>query len=148
MSQLDGFFSLRTPRDLAEKLERDFVRLGSAEPTSKDAQYAAFDFFVCAEHLADWVKNESGGSLTQLRSYRYGALVSHVANGAKHFTVDPDRHTEVNDTFVQTGAFQGNAFQNNAFQTPRLVIRLEDGTTVSVLDVAQAVLVHWQASVT
>ena len=88
MSQLDGFFSLRTPRDLLSKLEADFTRLRAADPASIDAQYAAFDFFVTAKHLPDWLSRSIGGSLTQHRAYAEGALISHVANGAKHFRVD------------------------------------------------------------
>ena len=145
MSQLDGFFSLRTPRDLLEKLENDFERLCSADPTSRQAQYAAFDFFVCAEHFADWVKNATGGALSKHRSYADGALVSHVANGAKHFRVD--RHTEVKDTRVSPGAFQRGTFQSNAFQTGRLVIELENGAVAAALDVAQRVLLHWKGAV-
>lgn len=149
MSQLDGFFSLRTPRDLLEKLEKDFERLCSADPISREAQFAAFDFFVCAEHLPDWLKNATGGSLVQHRSYEDGALVSHVANGAKHFRVRMDRHTQAKDTKVSSGAFQRGAFQDDAFQTVgQLVIELENGSAVSVLAVAQRVLSHWKTLLT
>lgn len=145
MSQLDGFFSLRTPLDLREKLEADYARLRSADPTSKEAQYAAFDFFVCAEHLADWVKNATGGTLTALRGYPDGELVSHIANGAKHFRVDIKRHAVAKETRVTQG-FQANAFQNDAFQVGRLVIELESGAVVPVIDVAARVLSHWTAA--
>jgi len=87
MSELNGFFSLRTPQDLRQKLEVDFNRLCAADQSSIEAQYAAFDFFVCAEHLPDWLSVAVGGSKTQHRSYPNGALVSHIANGAKHFKV-------------------------------------------------------------
>ena len=149
MSQLNGFFSLRTPRDLLDKLQKDFDRFSSADPTSPEAQYAAFDFFVCAEHLADWVKNATGGTLNQHRSYADGALVSHIANGAKHFRVDPNRHTEAKDTKVTPGAFQRGAFQDNAFQTVgQLVIELENGSVVPARTVAERVLLHWKKAVT
>jgi len=146
MSQLDGFFSLRTPRELLEKLEHDFERLRSAGATTQAAQYAAFDFFVSAEHLPDWVKAASSGTLSQNRSYADGALVSHVANGAKHFCVDANRHVEARETMVVPEAFQANAFQNDAFQTGQLVIEMEDGAVVAVLDVARRVLSHWQVA--
>ena len=68
MSTLNGVFTLRTPCDLLEKLEADFVRLAALEATTKAAQYAAFDFFVCAEHLADWQHNATGASLSACRS--------------------------------------------------------------------------------
>ncbi len=144
MSELNGFFSLRTPLDLLQKLEADFNRLCAADQSNIQAQYAAFDFFVCAEHLPDWLSSTSGISKTKLRSYPYGALVSHIANGAKHFRVDPSRHKTVQDTIFENGAFQGNAFQGNAFQVPHLVIELEDGYNANVLDIASSVIIYWR----
>jgi len=145
MSKLNGFFSLRTPKDLLGKLEADFDRLRGANLSSVDAQYAAFDFFVTAEHLPDWLSRAIvGSSLTQHRAYPDGALVSHVANGAKHFRVDVTRHTTVRDTRSQPGAFQANAFQASAFDVPRLVIDLENGTSIDVIEVAERVVAYWR----
>src|SRR5712691_6064789 len=147
MSQLDGFFSLRTPRDLLSKLEADFARLRAADPISIDAQYAAFDFFVTAEHLPDWIFGSIGGSLKHHRAYTEYAIVSHVANGAKHFRVDPGRHTVVKDTRAHSGAFQSTGFQATSFDIPRLVLDLEDGSAVPVLEIAERVINHWRQSV-
>jgi hypothetical protein len=79
MSQLDGFLALRTPRDLLRKLEADFARLGQSSLESIEAQYAAFDFFVTAEHLPDWIFAISGQTKSALRSYPEGKVVSHIA---------------------------------------------------------------------
>jgi hypothetical protein len=144
MSQLNGLFSLRTPKDLVEKLEADFNRLRGAKPASVDAQYAAFDFFITAEHLPDWLSRSTGGSLSSHRAYPEAPLVSHIANGAKHFRVDTTRHTTARHTRSTSGAFQANAFQQPAFQTSRLVVDLEDGTTIDVLDFAGRVLDYWR----
>jgi hypothetical protein len=125
-------------------LIHDYQRMLAADPAAPAAQYAAFDFFVCAEHLADWVAKERGGTLTQHRAYADGALVSHVANGAKHFRVDPTRHTTVRDT-ASSGAYQRGAFQSDAFQTATLVIALESNASVSANEVASRVLSHWKS---
>lgn len=143
MTQLHGLFSLRTSKDLLTKLESDFNRFKNAEATSIEAQYAAFDFFVTAEHLADWMSNCTGDSLSSYRAYPDGSLVSHVANGAKHFRVTHMNHKTVSDTH-SAGAFQANAFQENAFDVARLVIDLEDGSTENALDVALRVVNHWR----
>jgi hypothetical protein len=45
-----GFFQLKTAQDLFRKLENDFSRIKD-DPLN---QYAAFDFFVTAEHMLDW----------------------------------------------------------------------------------------------
>ena len=146
MATLDGVFSLRTPRDLREKLEADFERLVRAEPTSREAQYAAFDFFVCAEHLAEWLACSTGVSSKSQRAYPDGPLVAHIANGAKHFSVTDTRHTTVRDT-RQIGAFDPSVFDSRVFDTARLVIELENGTVEPVLVIANRVLSHWCAQV-
>ncbi len=53
----DGFAELRSPRDLLAKMEHDRRRM-SADPTDT---YAAFDFFVTAEHMLDWSFPDSPG---------------------------------------------------------------------------------------
>lgn len=145
MSELNGFFSLRTARDLLVKLEADFNRLSDADKSSIKAQYAAFDFFVCAEHIPDWLNETTGGSKNSHRDYPEGALVSHIASGAKHFHVRDKRHTTVKGTTSVQGAFQDNAFQAPAFQVPCLVVDLEDGSHAEVLDIATKVLRHWRS---
>ncbi len=144
MSELNGFFSLRTARDLLEKLEADFKRLSIADQSSIAAQYAAFDFFVCAEHIPDWLTETTGGAKAAHRSYAERSIVSHIANGAKHFRVDVKRHTTVRDTTAVEGAFQANTFQASAFQVPRLVVELEGGAVADVLDIATKVIEHWR----
>src|SRR5207248_3556210 len=73
-----------TPRPLA-KLEHDLGRMES-DPT--DA-YAAFDFFVTAEHLLDWLHPDRANGKAdreKLRNqYEIIQIVSHLACGAKHF---------------------------------------------------------------
>jgi len=145
MSQLDGFFSLRTPSDLLFKLEADYARLCQAEPTSKAAQYAAFDFLVTAHHLADWSAEARGGALKEWRSYPDAALLGHIANGAKHFRVQ--RHHVAKDTEVEAGAFAANAFETTAFETGKLTIYLESGQAEDVLPLARRLLAHWRSEV-
>ena len=144
MSRLNGFFTLRTPADLLEKLEADFNRLKAASQDSREAQYAALDFFVCAEHFPEWILAQNGGSITEYRAYPDGPIVSHLASGAKHFRVDDHRHTTVKDTLVEPGAFQENAFQTDAFHTAQLVVELESGGVESAVDLASRVLEHWR----
>jgi len=142
VTTLDGIFTLRTPLDLLGKLEADFRRMQSSHPNSVAAHYAAFDFFVTAEHLPDWVKGVSDVSLTSLRRYEDGALVSHVASGAKHFHVKDDRHKKAKGTAI-VGCFDPNVF-DSSFDVTRLVILLENGEPVDVLDVAERVIGHWR----
>jgi hypothetical protein len=49
--QLYRFYDLKTPRDLLRKLEREHDRW-KADPLNVDL---AWNFFVTAEHLPDWI---------------------------------------------------------------------------------------------
>ena len=57
-----GFGSLQTPLDLLSKLEHDLERMR----VSPEDTYAAFDYFVTAEHVIDWAyPDDSLSSITQ-----------------------------------------------------------------------------------
>jgi hypothetical protein len=147
MAHVD-MFSLRTSRDLLAKLEHDFLRLQSAV-AGQEAQFAAFDFFVCAEHMPDWLEAEGKGSAKTMRSaYPDGPLVSHIANGAKHFNLTNPAHTSLAKAAVSQGAFQSEAFDGSAFDTGGdLSIETTAGVTESVGAVAFRVLEHWRKAV-
>ena len=51
MSSFKGFAVLKRAADLVAKLEHDLERIRAAP---EDA-YAAFDFFVTADHIVDWL---------------------------------------------------------------------------------------------
>lgn len=148
MAKPEGIFELRNPRQLLEKLEADFERWQAASPISKEAQYAAFNFFVTAEHLPEWLAKATGANVRTLRDYADGKLVSHVANGAKHFRVNPKLHNAMRETRTHSGAFQASAFQNDAFDVDRLIIEHENGRLEAALDVATRVLDYWKTQLT
>ena len=89
----DGFAELRHPADLYAKLHHDVGRM-IEDP---GGEYAAFDFFVTAEHIVDWLHPTSKQKQKALRnSDPLLELVSHLANGAKHFQATARHHTSVN----------------------------------------------------
>ena len=136
-----------TPRQLLGKIQADFERLQSSRPLSKEAQYAAVDFFVTTEHIPEWVAKATNSDLASLRRYPDGELVSHVANGAKHFRVDSERHNAVRQTQAHSGAFDSDAFDNAAFDVDSLIVEHEDGRTEAVLQIAARVLEHWRQKI-
>ena len=83
------FFELRTPADLFCKLESD---LASLEASGQDTRIA-FNFFVTAEHLPDWL-----GQRALVKTNCILRIVSHIANGAKHFHLNDKRHNSVTST--------------------------------------------------
>jgi hypothetical protein len=88
---LVGFFHLQSPEDLFMKLQRDFRRLRS-NPADSDA---AFDFFVTATHIPEWLRRAQRlhKPPTSPRERALLAICAHLGNGAKHFVVN--RHDAV-----------------------------------------------------
>jgi hypothetical protein len=147
---MQGLFELKTPRDLLLKLKFDLKAL-KREPTNT---YLAFNLFVTAEHMKDWVfpgkanrKNreniEKSSSLLQ--------ICSHIANGAKHFEVEARHHNSVADT-KKTGGYFGakyfasSYFPNKYFPKGGLVIQLKGsaenqfGTSMGAIKLAESVI--------
>jgi len=95
------FFELRTPADLFRKLEADLEAL---EATYEDTR-VAFNFFVTAEHLPDWLNKRD-----LVRQTAILRVVSHIANGAKHLVLHDRRHQSVTSTeklrYVEEGYFE------------------------------------------
>lgn len=147
----DGFANLLTTVDLFRKLEHDRERM-SRDPSDV---YAAFDFFVTAEHLLDWILPDAPGlsrrSARQTRREKEPLLgiTSHIASGAKHFRVTAKRHDSVQHADVREGGFDSRAFSPDAFCPSAfamngLHIKLEDGTLYHVYTLADRVLGHWR----
>jgi len=102
-----GFFKLYDPYDLLRKLEHDLDRL-KADPTDS---YAAFDFFVTATHMPDWIRVirwPFSAPTTGSRTAAIFELCGKLGNGGKHFVLHKkfDAPTEVREPgpFMPSGA--------------------------------------------
>lgn len=89
MEQQFKFFELTTPSALFEKIESDLAEL---EASNQDVK-VAFNFFLSVEHLPDWL-----GKRSLVRENCILRIVSHIANGAKHFNLNIERHKSVKGT--------------------------------------------------
>ncbi|HMH54204.1 MAG TPA: hypothetical protein VK548_28480 [Candidatus Acidoferrum sp.] len=154
MSQFEGFFELRTPADLLEKLRHDFSRI---RQNCLDS-YAAFDFFVTAEHLLDWkYPDDEEPANREMKKHLRGdepllRVTSHLANGAKHFKATAARHKSVGGTHNHTGDFVLDDFDPFDFDTDSLVVELTGddaivlGPEITVHDLAGRVLAYWETN--
>jgi hypothetical protein len=105
------FFELKTPADLFHKLESDLAAL---EASCQDTRIA-FNFFVTAEHLPDWL-----GRRDLVRQHAILRVVSHIASGAKHFVLDDTRHQSVTST-EKFRVFEEGCFEPGVFHEPLLI---------------------------
>ena len=146
-----GFAQLRSTQDLLSKLKSDRARM---EGDPNDV-YPAFDFFVTAEHLVDWYYPDTQDQKrrrdrTDLRnSEPLLQIVSHIANGAKHFEATAAHHQSVEDVKSNTGGFSPNSFSPSAFspgsfQFSGLTVELDDGSSRHVFEIADEVISYWE----
>lgn len=88
----DGLFGLSTPSDLFRKLEDEYEGLKS----SPNDVYRAFNFFVTATHLADWInKGDRNATNNYRKNHRILMICDHLACSGKHFHLNDKRHTSV-----------------------------------------------------
>lgn len=117
MSKFQGFSTLATPADLLEKLKHDLSRIRQ----NLTHPYAAFDFFVTAEHLLDWKYPDTGGqwnkdNRTLLRTTTpLLRVVSHLANGAKHFKAT--RHKSVDSVRTAASSIRSSSTPVSSIRT-------------------------------
>jgi hypothetical protein len=149
-----GIFELTTPNDLLKKLRYEYEHF-LQEPMNA---YTAFNFFVTAEHLLDWVYpgRANKSQREQIRESSIALQIcAHIANGAKHFQVEDKHHQSVSET-MQTGAmysgalFRGKLFAGRLFPKAALVVHLKGdaeqslGTSITALALAAMVLEYWE----
>jgi hypothetical protein len=149
MPREQGVFELRTPHDLLNKLRADLKRL-EADPLD---QYAAFDFFVSASHMPDWLSPGIDQSAVDKRSDMRSQdvllqICDHIATGFKHFEASAKRHTSVSRTERHLGGFSREF--SRQFDISELTIHLQGaaadkfGESVDALDLAQSVMGYWE----
>ena len=153
---MQGVFQLVGPTDLRAKLRRDLKRF-SEEPLNPDM---AFNFFVTAEHMLDWVYPGRANSKRRTAEKRESALLrvcSHLANGAKHFEVEDPQHDSVKSTgtaggYLSPSYFPSAYLADAYFGAGRvLVVRLGPAASaalapvVPALTLAEQVLQYWDS---
>jgi hypothetical protein len=147
MSSFTGLFELRRPADLVRKLRHDLERI----ETSPHDQYAAFDFFVTAEHIVDWL-HPSDADEPARRALRSSSpllrITSHLANGSKHFEATRKHHRSVAGTEKSRYVEEGYV-EPGYFHEPLLVHLTTDEArelgvpTIEVASLARHILEFW-----
>ena len=145
--RFQGLFELQTPADLVKKLQLDLERMAK----SPQDQYAAFDFFVTAEHIVDWIYPGDDHEHTRksLRSSKaLLRITSHLANGGKHFQATRKHHQSVTgtekDRYVESGYMQEGYFKEPLLISLSEKEAKEMGTPqIDALTLARQVFEYW-----
>lgn len=148
---VDGIFELRTPRALLDKAVHDLERLRQ-DPTDT---YAAFDFFVTARHMPEWIFPGDKVKCNALfESHIELRICRHIADSAKHYLVRDPRHKQVRAT-EGTQSTWGNSWSRawgDSWGRLDLLVRLDPadpdtgtlGMEISAFELAERTLVILQ----
>ncbi|MEX0812077.1 MAG: hypothetical protein WD048_07650 [Chitinophagales bacterium] len=149
MKNSRGFIELYTVNDYWKKLEFDFANLTK----NKDDVYLAFNFFVTAYHLIDWVfQGRYSNDRAKLNSKPILRLCNHIASGIKHFAVDSQRHKSVRE-IKKNRYFEKGYIEEGYIESP-IIIYLEDelksefGESIAIIDLAKKVMHFWKDELT
>jgi hypothetical protein len=140
---MSAFFEINGPQDLLDKAKHDLERLRK-EPLNS---HAAFDFFVTARHVPDWLGPDFAKAAfeenVELRVCR------HLADSGKHRILAFKHHGQVRNTGLGGGAW-GLSWGKNWGRSwglslyveldPRDVDTARLGERISVLELAEKVL--------
>jgi hypothetical protein len=150
-----GIFGLNRPEELLDKLERDFERLQD-DMGQQAMLYTAFDFFVTAYTLVDWVKKHKSLTQAQVDALYQEMLIkicADLANGSKHFQLtNPPPKTSVT-THSSGPVFEPGVFEPGVVQDDwRAWVELSPSETAAagvptacpVMTLATEVLTYWR----
>jgi len=137
------FFELKNAADLFVKAESDFAAMKESPGNS----YLAFNFFVTVEHIPDWLKRRA-----EVKASPVLRVVSHIANSAKHFTLDAKHHTSVAKT-ERERLFEEGVFEEGVFYEPLVVWLTPDEEKelgvkkLDVVELGTMALNHWRKKI-
>jgi hypothetical protein len=143
MKNNKGFIELKSVSDYWKKLLFDYTELKKRDNDT----YIAFNFFVTAYHLLDWVfEGNYSDERTELNKEPILKICSHIANGIKHF--EPKRHNSVKK-IKKKGLYEEGFYEEGFYENP-IIIYIDDdfisdiGNSIRISDLAQMVIEFWE----
>ncbi len=115
---------------------------------------ACFNFFVTAEHMPEWyLEGKTAEAAAMRKESKLLALCSHLANGAKHFEVDPLKHMIVTGT-AEVKAPTHLPQQTQMVLTFEVIMSPETAKAlnrtverITVVDFADLILEYWRPKI-
>lgn len=137
---MEGFPGLHTPEDLLVKLKHDYSLLAE----DRNDPYKAYNFFVTAEHIPDWISNKP-----LKRTNPYLRVCSHIATGAKHF-INTDKNKNSVDSY-SIDVYAKDGYVESGYYEIYLMVELSDKEekelgieAIEISDLAKNVLAYWE----
>jgi hypothetical protein len=141
-----GFIELKSVPDYWKKLNFDYTELKSND----NDIYVAFNFFVTAYHMIDWVfEGKYSKERIDLNSKPIMKVCNHIVSGIKHFEPDSKRHNSVLD-IEKERYVEEDYIENGYFEDP-IIIHLDEklesefGKSIKVMKLAKRVMCFWDA---
>jgi len=146
MKSNKGFIELRNVSDYWRKLNFDYAKL---KENDNDI-YLAFNFFVTAYHLIDWIfEGKHSKERSELNGKSLIKICNHIVTGIKHFEPDPKRHNSVvemeKERYVEEGFVEEGFFEDPIIIYLNEKLKLEYGESIKVMDLAQRIMEFWKA---
>ncbi len=138
-------YGLQTPRDLLEKLKRDAELLGDEVTSDR-----FFNFVITGYSLIDWIKNDPAGLAAAKSAAKamyddpWIKVCGDLATASKHFILTT-RKAITAETESLRGWGRGRWGKGSWGRGEEdIQLELNDGTTVSCLELAENVVNSWE----
>ena len=120
--------------------------------SSPHNQYAAFDFFVTAEHIIDWLYPDDRRKREEVRaSSEILRITSHIANGAKHFEAKARHHQSV--AGVEKSRYVAKGYVQEGYFKEPIIIHLSSQesealgrASLEATELAELVYNYWSSN--
>ena len=140
MEKGNGFFDLKTANDLFEKLKEDYQLLKDSPRNSR----RAFNFFVTAGHLPDWIFNGKGKEKKAfMNKNRIPRICLELADGAKHFGESRKKDKSVEST-SRVPVCEEGVLEKGICDDSLIVELTDEGKSEDVLSLADKVMKFWE----
>jgi hypothetical protein len=133
---------LSSARDLFGKLNRDAALLNQEVTTDR-----FFNFVITGYSLIDWVKKDSAFASTDVQalySNQWLKICGELANASKHFELDKRNPVTKAASSMQGWGVGRFGHGEYGIGEEAITVALNDGTTISCLDLVREVVTVWQ----
>lgn len=148
MKENKGFIELNTVNDYWKKLQHDYLLLSN----NCEDVYLAFNFFVTAYHLIDWIfEGERSRENEERKVFETNSLMKicfHICNGAKHFNPLDKRNDSVKK--IEKDKYVDEDYCDVDYVESPIIIYLEDnlkeefGSSISITDLSNKIMIFWK----